>query len=407
MTAQLDIPTPNKDRLENISSASFALLLRVSTQLSSTHHLEELLAMVMEAATQLTNTQKASILLVNRKTGLLHFAASTHGEVPKDLVVPLDNSIAGWVVQNGQSVVVGDVQSDERFYGNIDKNLDYVTRSMIAVPMTTQTGVIGALEVLNKLDDSPYTEQDIALLEALASQSAVAITNAYLFDQSDLLAEVMHEIKTPLMALTSASELLIRPDLPEAQQTAVIQMIRRETARLSKMTKDFLDFARLESGREKLLHEPINLFEVLHDVVHIATQQAAERGIMIVEELDTDLPAPEQLVGDSDKIKQVILNLVSNAIKYNRVNGRITITAHRYEQEVHLGIADTGQGISPEDLEHLFERFYRIPGSDAEGTGLGLSIAQKIVEEHNGRIEVDSVIDEGTTFTICLPILSA
>lgn len=400
----LQIDDTHQSSLENITPATYELLLRISTRLSSTHQLEDLLAMVMEAATQLTNTQKASILLVNRQTGLLHFAASTHGEVPKEMVVPLDNSIAGWVVQNGQSVVVGDVQSDERFYGNVDKNMDYVTRSMIAVPMTTQTGVIGALEVLNKKDDSPYSEQDVALLEALASQSAVAITNAYLFDQSDLLAEVMHEIKTPLMALTSASELLMRPDLPPPQQTAVIQMIRRETTRLSKMTKDFLDFARLESGREKLLHEPIHLTELLADVVHIATQQAAERGITIHQEISPHLPTPDQLIGDSDKIKQVMLNLISNAIKYNRENGRITITAQPQNEEVQLSVADTGQGITPEDMSHLFERFYRIPGSQAEGTGLGLSIAKKIVEEHNGRIDVTSTIGQGTTFTIYLPI---
>ncbi|MFZ1396659.1 MAG: sensor histidine kinase, partial [Candidatus Promineifilaceae bacterium] len=98
-------------------------------------------------------------------------------------------------------------------------------------------------------------------------------------------------------------------------------------------------------------------------------------------------------------------NLVSNATKYNVVNGRIIISASQLPDEVQIRIADTGPGIAPEDMAHLFERFYRIPGSEsAEGSGLGLSVAQKIVEEHNGRIEVASTVGEGTTFTICLPV---
>ena len=99
------------------------------------------------------------------------------------------------------------------------------------------------------------------------------------------------------------------------------------------------------------------------------------------------------------------MNLVSNAIKYNRENGRIAIDAHLEDEGICISVADTGNGIEPNDLEHLFERFYRIPGSEsAEGTGLGLSVAKTIVEQHNGRIEVESVVGEGTTFSIHLPL---
>ena len=386
-----------------ISETNLQLLLQIGTRLSSTHHLGDLLSFVMEAATELTNTQKASILLVNQRTGALHFTASTHNIGLESLVVPMDGSIAGWVVQNGRSVIVDDAQSDDRFYASIDQELDNVTHSMIAVPLITQTGVIGTLEVLNKRDGGPYNKRDVRLLEALASQAAIAITNAYLFDQSDLLAEVMHEIKTPLMALTSASELLSRPDLPQEQQTAVIGMIQRETKRLTRMTSDFLRLARLESGREQVLSEPICIREIISDVRHIITSQAAKRGIVIAIETDANLK-DKQVIGDTDKIKQVMLNLVSNAIKYNRENGRVTISTNQDGAWTRVGVTDTGLGIAPEDIDHLFERFYRIPGSDAEGTGLGLSIAQQIITAHNGRIQVKSIINEGTTFTLYLPI---
>jgi signal transduction histidine kinase len=375
------------------------------------------LSLVMDVATELTDTQRASILLVDRTTGNLHFAASTDGKVPKDIVVPLDNSIAGWVVRHGRSVILGDVQTDDRFYASVDKELALVTRSMLAVPLVTHKGVIGALEVLNKRDDAPYTGQDVALMEALASQSAVAIVNASLFHQFDLLAEVMHELKTPLMAITAAGDLLGRPDLPPEKRSDIVGMIKRESMRLSQMTRDFLDFARLESGRERLEHEQIDIYNIINDVVQIAHSQAAERGIEIVTDISPDLPKATDartVVGDSDRLKQVLLNLVSNATKYNIENGRITIAAGPPDETssvkdgVRIKVTDTGRGIAEQDIGHLFERFYRIPGSEdlSEGSGMGLAIAKKIVEQHGGRIDVESVVDEGTTFTVALPLSS-
>lgn len=383
-------------------------LLEISTRLSSTLRLSELLNLVMDVSTELTDTEAASILLVDRNSGQLHFVASTSSSVPTNTAVPLDNSIAGWVVRNGRSIIIDDVKRDDRHFASVDEDLSFDTRSMLAVPLITQQGVIGALEVLNKRNLEPYTSQDVTLMEVLASQSAVAIVNAHLFNQSDLLAEIMHEIKTPLMAITSASELLSRPEVPQERHGQLIGMIKRESQRLSKMTKDFLDFARLESGRIKLETSPVIITQVIDDVVHISQPQANERGITIQVDCTADLPVKDSnpaLLGDQDRLKQVLLNLVSNATKYNQDNGRITIAAAVAQKEVHVSVSDTGPGISANDIEHLFERFYRIPGSERrDGSGLGLSVAQKIVQEHHGRIEVNSVIGEGTTFMVCLPV---
>jgi len=397
-----------QDTINAISAEHLARLLQISRRLSSTLRLDELLSLVMDVATELTRTETASILLVDRSTGQLHFAASTRGEVPQDIVVPLDNSIAGWVVRHGRSLILDDVQTDERFYANVDENLEFVTRSMLAVPLVTGQGVIGALEVINKQDGANYTSQEVALMEALASQSAVAILNVHLFSQNDLIAEIMHELKTPLMAISAASELLSRPEMPQEKHGELVGMIKKESNRLSKMTRDFLDFARLESGRMRLRKEILNVPQIIEEVISISQTQAAARNIEIMSQLASDLPTTASktaVIGDADRLKQVLLNLVSNATKYNRENGRITINARCQVNELQIGVADTGPGISPEDLAHLFERFYRIPGSEsAEGSGLGLSVAQKIVEEHNGRIEVDSTVGEGTQFTICLPV---
>lgn len=408
----VDKPDFSRPTVEAISRESFQRLLEISTKLSSTLHLDDLLSLVMDVATELTNTQRASILLVDRTTGNLHFAASTNAQVPEDIIVPLDSSIAGWVVRHGRTVILGDVQTDDRFYASVDQELELVTESMLAVPLITKKGVIGALEVLNKRDNAPYTGQDVALMEALASQSAVAIVNASLFHQSDLLAEIMHELKTPLMAITAATELLKRPELPKEKYQVIVGMIERESSRLSKMTKDFLDFARLESGRERLSREPINLAEVVSQVVHVTELQAAARGIIIRASLAENIPAATDdptLIGDMDRIKQLLLNLVSNATKYNVENGLIEIDVACAEGHVRMSVTDSGRGIAEEDIGHLFERFYRVPGSEdiSEGSGMGLAIAKKIAEAHGGRIEVKSVLDEGTTFTVYLPLSAA
>lgn len=395
--------------LAEINPESLERLLEVSTLLSSTLQLDHLLDLLMAVATELTNTEAASILLVDRQTGQLHFAAASGPDIPNNMVVPMDNSIAGWVVRNGRSLILDDVQTDDRFYANIDQDLQFHTRAMLAVPLITGKGVIGCLEVINKNDASHYTSQDVALMEALAAQAAVAILNAHLFNQSDLLAEIMHELKTPLMAITTASELLGRPDLPADKHEDVVAMIQRETKRLSRMTQEFVDFARLESGRMQLAQNPVDIAAVVRDVIGLALAQADAHLIELVVDLADDLPKETDtpcLLGDRDRLQQVLLNLVSNGIKYNRENGRLAIIGRRENDHIYLAVADSGPGIAPQDLEHLFDRFYRVPGSSekAEGSGLGLAITQKIVEEHNGRIHVESVLGEGTTFTIELPL---
>lgn len=396
-------------KIEAVSAEALSRLLAISRQLSSTLQLDDLLNLVMDVSTELTDTEVASILLVDERSGQLYFAASTEGAVPEDMVVPLDGSIAGWVVRNGRSLILQDVQTDERFYANVDKDLQFVTHSMLAVPLITHDKRIGALEVINKRGNAPYTAQDVALMEALASQSAVAIMNARLFQQSDLLAEIMHELKTPLMAIRSASELLSRPELPPAKQAELVQMLKRESARLSKMTQDFLDFARLESGRAHLERQALDLGQIVQEVVRLAEPQAQAQGITITLELPANLPQPHSerpLLGDADRLKQVLLNFVSNAVKYNVPNGRVFIRAWVNEGEVGIAIADTGRGIAPEDVPHLFERFYRVPQAEglAEGSGMGLAIAKKIVAQFGGRVTVESALGQGSTFTVYLPL---
>jgi signal transduction histidine kinase len=258
------------------------------------------------------------------------------------------------------------------------------------------------LQVCDKQSEVSYDRQDVQLLKALASLTAIATDNHHLLQQTDMIAEFMHEIKTPLMALTAASELLARDSLDQ-KQVELIEMIQRETMRLSNMAQDFLDLTRLESGRAQLTREPVDIVEVIDDVVELQQPQAAARDITMSVQVDGDLP---QVSGDYDRLRQVFLNLTSNAIKYNEDQGQVVITMRQYHDEIQVEIVDTGPGIADENLPHLFERFYRIPDSEGftKGTGLGLSIAARLLRDHGGRIEVQSEPGQGSTFRCYLPL---
>jgi signal transduction histidine kinase len=396
------IPAHLEQSSEAIEPEQFQRLLEISARLSSTLDLPRLLTQVVNVVVELTDTIDASILLLDQKTDELRFVAATNDSTLQNIIVPKD-SIAGWIVKNGKPFVSNDVQSNTYFFAGVDNTLQRETRNLLGVPLKTQKHIIGALEVLNKRDNQPYTAQDVALLQALAGQAAVAIENARLFQQSDLIAEIMHELKTPLMAITSASELALRPELPAETQTELLQMIQQESLRMSNMTKDFLYLARLESGRLHMAEETVHLAQVVNEVIRLTNAQAGERGINISTHLPVNIPA---IIGDKNRLQQVLINLVSNAIKYNIDNGKIEILVNIEPNKILLKVKDTGIGLSSVDLEHLFVRFYRVGyyANNVEGSGLGLSIAQKIMEEHGGHIEVTSKLGHGSVFCCVFPL---
>jgi len=377
-------------------------LLDISARLSSTLDLNQLLHMVIDVARELTDTHQASLLLVDPKTNELRFKAATGNTPILDIVVP-SNSIAGWIVQHNQPLILNDVQSDKRFYTGVDNAMGFETRDMLGVPLNFKDNVIGALEVINKKDSLPYTAQDLVLMEALASQAAVAIENARLFEQSDLVAEIMHELKTPLMAIISASELLLRQNRLAKGESELIELVSREAGRMSKLTTDFLDLARIESGRYHLKNENVALDEIIEEVVRLMKPQAASQDIKITSTVPGKVPP---MKGDRDRLQQVLLNLVSNAIKYNVTGGKVGIGLTVEPEYLVVTVKDTGIGLSVESLGKLFTRFYRDPDIEksSEGSGLGLTIAKKIVEQHGGNMAVSSKPGRGSAFSCRFPL---
>ncbi|HAE60468.1 MAG TPA: hypothetical protein DCG54_13435 [Anaerolineae bacterium] len=375
-------------------------LIEISRDLASTLDLDLLLNRIIEAARDISGSEAASILLYDDAGKQLYFQAATNMDpLMRGISVPMD-SIAGWIVTNRQAVRISDVNKDQRYFKTVAKTVSFATQSIMGVPLITKDKVVGVLEVLNK-QQGEFSESDESLLTVLGAQAAVAIENTRLFQQSDLIAEFVHELRNPLASINTASYLLLRPEISPEQAHQIVLNIQSETMRLTTLTSSFLDLARLESGRVQFHKSSFSLLQMLQECVSVMQAKIDESRISIRIEIPNDTP---DIQADRDKLKQVSLNLISNAIKYNRPGGQIIIKARLAENEWELFFIDTGMGIPEDELPHMFEKFYRVRASEKiTGTGLGLSICKGIIQGHGGRIAVQSKLGQGTQFSISLP----
>jgi signal transduction histidine kinase len=381
-------------------------IIEISRSLNSTLSLQPLLQKIIQAACDLTDTEASSIMLLDRQSGELHFEAATgvRSEEIAAVVVPMDSSVAGWVVQQGEPLIVADAHSDPRFFHQIDEEISFQTRSLMAVPLAVKGKLIGVLEVVNKRGEATFSEEDIDMLTSLADQAAVAIENAFLFQQVDLVAEIVHEMRTPLTSIAGYAEMIQRPDVTAQHRITFAQTIQRESARLSRLASDFLDLARMESGRAHIEQTDVTIDAVIREALELLIPQAEQKGVTVEAQLADGLPT---ILADQARIHQALINLTGNAVKYCQAGDCVTVRAEVTGDQVLIRVVDTGPGIPQPAQARLFQRFYRVMSMEgaAEGTGLGLAITQKIVESHGGRIWMESEVGKGTIVSLTLPIV--
>ncbi|NOG49470.1 MAG: GAF domain-containing sensor histidine kinase [Chloroflexi bacterium] len=355
-------------------------ILEITKHLNSTLEYRTLLQQIVLAVVDVIKVEACSILLIDPSTGELRFeiASNLRPQETEKIIVPMDRSIAGWIASHGEPRVIEDVTKEPIHFRGIDKDIKFETRNLLGVPLKTHTRVIGVVQAVNKIGGR-FSGEDINLLTILASQASVAIENARLFMQSDFISEMVHELRTPLAALKASVNLLKRPNLPEDKRDEVHNLLASETDRLISLTSDFLDLARLESGRAEIERDVVDLYPLIRECLTIVEPQAAGR------EIEINLDVPESaVVGDKGKIKQVVLNLLTNAIKYNRPRGLVKVTAHSADNGmVQVDVADTGDGISADNLPNMFRKFFRAADHANRVQGTGLE-ACHLPDDHRG-----------------------
>ena len=387
----------------------------------STLDLDEVLRLAMHSINEIIKAEAGSLLLLDETTSELVFRISLHGDARQraPLTLQVGQGIAGWVVKEGEPLLVRDVSTDPRHYRQASKMFGLECRSVLCVPLVIKDHVIGAIELVNKLDGE-FTDEDLELLNSMAATVAVALENARLYTElaeftreleksqaqlvkaeklaatGKLAASLAHEINNPLQAIQNSLHLVTqRRSLDDSKRQMYLSMAQEEVQRLIDMVQRMLDFYRPSTESQ----ETVDIQEALDDVLTLVGKRIQHGNVVV--HRDATGPLPPAL-GVANQLKQVFLNIIINAVEAMPTGGELYVGTAWDEQlgELSISFTDTGEGIPLSDLGNIFDPFYT---SKPKGTGLGLSVSHGIIERHGGRIEVKSEVGTGSTFTVHLP----
>jgi signal transduction histidine kinase len=405
-----------QDRLAELSRLGEA-----SEAVAALGDLEDVGAQVARRAADLVEAERAAVLMLDPLGETLVALPTAYG-VPNSHLWRLrfrlrDGGPNVNVFQTGRPYISNDATGDRGDPCRSARALE--EQSVLAVPLRS-LGTLGVLRVSNKRHGL-FTRQDARLLAVFAAQAAVALGNATLYQQavhereqlkelerlkSQFLSLVSHELRTPLSSIKASAEVLLST-APEDAAEAQIRLLRnidRSSDRLGALITDLLDLTRLEGGRLELHRERIDLRSVAEEALATVRPLADGRRQKLGVSYDSESCDVD---GDRRRLEQIALNLLTNAVKYGRIGGRIWLMVHRApDQTVRLEVRDDGPGIRESDQRLVFERFYRLDTDETRrvtGTGLGLPIARALTELHGGRIELRSEAGRGSTFVVTLP----
>ncbi len=394
-------------------------LLEISRILSSTLELPLLLQAIVELATELTNSEAASILLYERDSGQLRFAVTPlhQGDSLDQLNVPLDESAAGWAFTNRRPLVIQDAADDPRVFRKVDQTIDFETRSLLAVPLMIKKEPIGVVEAVNKLEQGHYTEDDLEFLETLAAQAAIAIENARLLRElqtanielerldrmkSDFVAITSHELRTPLGLILGHATYLT--EIVPKEYTEQVEAITRSAMRLKTIIEDLSSIAHKEQGEARIRRTFFSMSDLAQEVLERFSTLASEKSIKLLPELPRK--GSLKVEADREKLKVALSHLVRNALTFTDPDGTVSIQAEKQNGYVKVTVSDSGIGIPEDDVARVFERFFQVETHLTRkhgGMGLGLSIAKAMIELHGGQIWCESEEGAGSKFAFIIP----
>lgn len=409
-------------------------LYGIGRSVTSLQNLEQVLNRIVEAAVYLTGAEEGSIMLVDRASGELYLrAARGMGEKnAKTSRVRIQDSIAGQVVRTGRPVMIGGMNQDDSF----KVTTGYFVKSLLNVPLKVTELVIGVLAVNNKKKVQAFSERHLNLLLALADYASIAIENARLYarltsnatqaEQSSreleqavkvrtsqlqhinqqllkaekvaalgyMAAGVAKEINTPINTILENLQELNHGGVDAAEQQALISTLEQEALRCRQIIQGLLDF----SGQKNHQPKQTNLNDVVEQAwSKYSHENDLNQQVKLVRGFDPHLP---YVAVDPQQMEQAVFYLIRNAYQSMPQGGALRIISRTVGPDVQIIVSDTGQGISPEDLRHIFDPFYE---TNEHAYGLDLSMTNAIIGRHGGKIEVESELGQGTTFTIHLP----
>jgi signal transduction histidine kinase len=388
-------------------------LYETSRAVSSSLNLPQVLSTIVRQATEAMGVKASSIRLLDEERRFLKVSAAyglSDAYLAKGQVDPQRGEMTRLVLQ-GKPVALLDATVDPRFQYPEEARKEGI-RSVLSVPMMLLDQAIGVLRVYTA-EVRHFTAEETEFLMALASQGAAAIQNARAFRQlqeleaakSRFVFAVTHELKAPIAALQSQFAVLqggYAGELTERQQTLIDRAAHR-MARLQELLRDLLALGALKDRLPQHKKTELNLAELARRAAEITQPEAEARGLTV----SVDLPeTPLPFLATEEDMHWLLGNLLENGVKYTPSGGRVRLELRAGESQITLVVSDTGIGISPEALPHIFEEFYRAANAKAtgrEGTGLGLSLVKRIVDLYQGEVHVQSEPGKGTTFTVTLP----
>jgi PAS domain S-box-containing protein len=403
-------------------------LYRLSTTLQEPLSLKEQLRRVLEEATRMGVLDRIYVWGVSPEGDrLVNLAGAGFAEDEwkdfENFEIPLVEAGAMYkAFREGRPLLFGD---DEPLSPDLYLKSQYLLKALrtnrfLVIPMIARGQTVGVFAGDNKPSGRQIPPGTPALLQTFASHAAVAIANARLFQtiedksreleragrhKSEFLANMSHELRTPLNAIIGFSEVLTERMFGELneKQEEYLKDIHASGQHLLSLINDILDLSKIEAGRMELERSEFDLPNAIENALILVRERASRRGIRLGQTIDERLGA---IGGDERKVKQVLLNLLSNALKFTPEGGRIDVDARLHDHVAEISVADTGIGIAPADQDAVFEEFRQVGAADkkAEGTGLGLALSRKFIELHGGRIWVKSELGTGSTFTFTLPL---
>jgi len=373
---------------------------------------------IIETITQTMGVGKASFFLLNADKGTYDLFESKNVKLTSpSLLLSKGSPLPHYLQRMGEIVVREELAKGE----NIKELRDIIQQmalieAEVSIPLISKRELIGILNLGHKLNKEIYSHEDIELLTTLANQTAIAIENARLYEDlkrsksyirradrlaslGTLTAGLAHEIRNPLVAIKTLTQLLPERLHDEEFRNHFLSIAAAEVERISNLVNELLDFARPTAPKL----ETENLNSILDGMILLVSTESKKKGIRIYKLYTPDLPS---IKIDREQIKQVFLNILLNAIEATPENGEITVTTRSFSKPggipfLQVEFRDTGCGIPSEHLEEIFNPFYT---TKTTGSGLGLAISNQIVQDHRGYIDVESKVNQGTSFFVNLPV---